>query len=111
MYPIEDGVELPVSAAMLTGIAGPLSRFPDPVSGGLAPLRSSRTKEMAASGPVPIWEVRGLSAAGEFVTRTSPLNRLEERLVSFGLPGVWSGANAIGRLPSSIVVLRGDRLA
>ena len=52
MYPIEDGAELPVSA-VLTGIAGPPSRLPDPWSGCLAPLSSSRTKEMAASGPVP----------------------------------------------------------
>ena len=53
MYPIDDGVELPVSVAVLTGIAGPPNIFPDPVSGCLTPLRSSRTKEMAASGPVP----------------------------------------------------------
>ena len=54
MYPIDAGVELPVSAAVLTGIAGPPNMLPDPASGCLAPLRSSRTKEMAASGPVPI---------------------------------------------------------
>ena len=53
MYPIDVGVEPPVSAAVLTGIAGPPSRLPDPVSGCLALLRSSRTKEMAASGPAP----------------------------------------------------------
>ena len=53
MYPIDAGVELPVSAAVLTGIAGPPSRLPVPVSGGLVPLRSSRTREMAASGPDP----------------------------------------------------------
>ena len=53
MYPIDAGAELPVSAA-LTGIAGPPSRFPDPMSGCLALLRSSRTKERAASGPVPV---------------------------------------------------------
>ena len=53
MYPIDGGAELPVSA-VLTGTAGPPSRLPDPiVSGCFAPLRSSRTKEMAASGPVP----------------------------------------------------------
>ena len=54
MYPTDDGIEVPVSA-MLTGIAGPPIRLPDPIeSGCLAPLRSSRTKEMAASGPVPV---------------------------------------------------------
>lgn len=53
MYPTDWGVELPVSVPVLTGIAGPPSRLPDPASGCLAPLRSSRTKEMAASGPVP----------------------------------------------------------
>jgi hypothetical protein len=53
MYPIDDGVELPVSA-VLTGIAGPPSMLPDPImSGCLTPLSSSRTKETAASGPVP----------------------------------------------------------
>ena len=45
MYPMDAGVELPVSAAVLTGIVGPPSRLPDPVSGCLAPLRRSRTKE------------------------------------------------------------------
>ena len=87
MYPIEDGVELPVSATVLTGIADPPSRLPVPIgSGCLAPLSSSRTKEIAASGPVPAGCVRGLSEAGEFVTRTSPPNRLEERLPRDGLP-------------------------
>ena len=52
MYPIDAGVEFPVSA-VLTGIADPPSRLPVPVSGCLVPLRSSRIKEMAASGPVP----------------------------------------------------------
>ena len=52
MYPIDDGGELPMSA-VLTGIADSPSRLPDPMSGCLVPLRSSRTKEMAASGPVP----------------------------------------------------------
>ena len=53
MYPIDEGVVLPVSA-VLTGIADPPSMLPDPMSGCLAPLRSSRTKEMAASGPIAV---------------------------------------------------------
>lgn len=54
MYPVDGGVELPVSVAVLTGIAGPPNMLVDPIASGcLAPLRSSRTKERAASGPVP----------------------------------------------------------
>ncbi len=110
MYPIDAGVELPASAAVLTGLTDPPSRLPDPiVSGCLAPVRSSRTKERAASGPVPACCVRGLSEVGEFVTMTSPPNRLDARRLSDGLPGVWSGA--IGRFPSSSPLSRGDRLA
>jgi hypothetical protein len=51
-----------------------------------------------------------MSEGGEFVTMTSPPNRLDARLLSNGLPCIWSGPSAIGWLPSLSPLSRGDRI-